>query len=82
MYHRPPFLPTGPLPGPPEAPPPSDPELRRHIDTLAAMVARSGPTVEELARKQVSASALNLFFMRVGEGHGGTQRGPIEEELG
>jgi hypothetical protein len=39
-------------PPPPEVPPPSDPQLRREIDSLAAFVARSGPTVEALARRQ------------------------------
>ncbi|KAL6759050.1 hypothetical protein V8C86DRAFT_1390599 [Haematococcus lacustris] len=35
-----------------EAAPPADPNLHREIDSLAAFVARSGPAVEALARKQ------------------------------
>ncbi|GIL51209.1 hypothetical protein Vafri_7283 [Volvox africanus] len=48
-------------PPPPEVSPPSDPGLRKEIDVLAAMVARSGPALEQIARKQaisaVSAAA-------------------------
>ncbi len=46
-----------PLPPPPEVPPPSDPDLKRTIDSLAAMVARTGPAVETLARKQAQRAA-------------------------
>lgn len=45
------------LPPPPEVPPPADPQLKREIDGLAALVARSGPAVEALARKQAAAEA-------------------------
>lgn len=38
-----------------EVPPPSDTQLRREIDSLAALVARSGAAVEHLARRQAAA---------------------------
>ncbi|GAX77920.1 hypothetical protein CEUSTIGMA_g5362.t1 [Chlamydomonas eustigma] len=42
---------------PMEVPPPADPLLRKEADSLAALVARSGQALEDLARKQVAASA-------------------------
>ncbi|GIL75324.1 hypothetical protein Vretifemale_5136, partial [Volvox reticuliferus] len=46
-----------PPPPPPEVPPPSDPGLRREVDVLAAIVARSGPALEQIARKQAISAA-------------------------
>ncbi|EFJ49630.1 hypothetical protein VOLCADRAFT_104208 [Volvox carteri f. nagariensis] len=46
-----------PPPPPPEVPPPTDPGLRREIEVLAAMVARSGSALEQIARKQAAAAA-------------------------
>lgn len=45
------------LPPPPEVPPPADEALRKEADSLAALVARSGPAVEALARKQARDAA-------------------------
>ncbi|GLI62024.1 hypothetical protein VaNZ11_004601, partial [Volvox africanus] len=75
---------TGAPPPPPEVPPPSDPELRKEIDVLAAMVARSGPALELIARKQAisavsaaakAAAAGNAGSAAIGAGSEAVERG-------
>ena len=47
--------------------PPSDPELRRRCDTLAAFCARNGPSFEAMARKRQGGDPRFAFLFR-GEG--------------
>ena len=59
---------VAPLPAPPECPPPADPQLRREVDSLAALAARSGPAVEQVARKQAAAAlSAGVGVLCVGE---------------
>jgi G patch domain-containing protein 1 len=79
--YPPPVLPSGWQPRPPLPPaaalspsvapvpaePPSDEELRRRCDTLAAFVARNGPSFEALARERQRADA-RFSFLFGGDG--------------
>jgi hypothetical protein len=67
------------LPSPPEAAPPADPELRREVEGLAAMVARSGPAMEDLARRQAAASAANFAAAAAADAESDGGRGGRED---